>query len=303
MDVRRSAARAVKPLSNLHARPLAPRDVVLRGPARVRDVFEAVAPAKVKSLAATPFTPPTRGAWTVDRQTGKSADPVTLYVHGSLTDLEDTLAKAGWTKADPQGLGASIRYVGAALQQECLNAITYAANHLRGLEIGLAGVFGIHFPEPAPLPPPHVDGVDRMPVSAQTLDGKPFVSAWECNNNPLGGRDHVRIFDTGQRDSSGLPVYAISPILDTGIRFAPDHPESGFMFHTVAPDAAPERDKFLGLLTTFGNVSGLKTLSLPFGGPSSLGEKVLDASAFELTLKARHALGSGSTGQTLLAAR
>jgi hypothetical protein len=239
----------------------------------------------------------------LDHQTGKSADPVTLYVHGSLQDLEDTLAKAGWTKADPQGVGASIRYVGAALKEECLKAITYAANHLRGLEVGLAGVFGVHLPEPKPLPPPHVDGVDRMPVSGQTLDGKPFVSAWECNNDPLGGRDHVRIFDTGQRDASGLPVYAVSPIRDTGIRFAPDHPESGFMFHTVAPDAAPERDKFLQLLTTFGNVSGLKTLSLPFGGPSSLGEKVLDASAFELTLKSRQALGSGPAGQALLAAR
>jgi len=268
------------------------------------DAFDGAAQTKgARSAAGTPFTPPTAGVWTTDTVTGKRSDPVTLYVHGTLSDVEDTLAKAGWTQADPRGWGATVRYVGAALKQEALNAVTYAANHLRGLEIGLAGVFGVHLPEPTPQLPPHVDGVDRMPVSTQSVDGKPFVSAWECNNNPLGGRDHVRIFDTGQRDASGLPVYGVSPIQDTGIRFAPDHPESGFMFHTVAPDAAPERDKFLKLLTTFGNVSGLTRLPLEFGGPSALGERVQDGTAYELTLHRRAALGSGATERPLLAAR
>lgn len=301
MEVRGSASRPVKPLSST---PLSPPGTAQprANVRRPQDAFEATSPPRVRAAQSTPFTLPTQGVWSTDTQTGNRSDPVTLYVHGNLSDLEATLAQAGWTKADPQGWSASFHYIGAALKQEALSAIHWAGEHLSGLEVGLAGVFGVHLPTPEPTPPPHVDGVDRMPVSAQTVGGKPFVSAWEANNNPLGGRDHVRIWDTGQRDAQGLPVFAVSPVRDSGIRFAPDHPESGFLFHTVESNVGLERDKLLALLRANGTVRDLHEVSLAFGGPSYIGEKVDDSKVYELTLGVPPpASGQGPSAQPVIA--
>lgn len=286
MSVRRADSRPLStPVPLTPSAPPARRNAVAT-PVRTGDTFDSAAAVKLPlaQTGSAPFTRPTQGAWTQDVHTGLRSDPVTIYVHGNLSDLEGTLTRAGWSKADPQGLSASVHYAGAAVKQEALNALTYAANRLRGVEIGLAGVFGRHI-DPAPVKAPHVAGVDRMPVSAQTVDGKRLVSAFECNNNPLGGRDHLRIFDTGKRDANGLPVYEIAASRDAGIRFAPDHPETGFMFHTVEADVGPERDKVLRLLTASGNATDVQRFTVPFGAPSSIGERVPDSTAYELTLR------------------
>jgi hypothetical protein len=262
-------------------------------PAVTRDTFVAPTPSPTRGTPSAPSAPatfalPTQGQWTSDLKTGARSDPATIYVHGSLGDIETSLQNAGWTKADPQGLGASVRYVGAALKQEAYKAISWFGKHVDGIELGLAGAIGMH---PKPLLPqtaPYVEGVDKMPVSAQTLNGQKLVAAFEENNDPLGGRHHLRIFDTGQKDAQGKPVFAIAASRDTGIRFAPDHPETGFMFHTVEPDVDAERDRVIGALAKGGEVSGLTKTQVPFGPASKIGEFVGDSSLYELNLSTQH---------------
>jgi hypothetical protein len=123
-----------------------------------------------------------------------------------------------------------------------------------------------------------------MPVSPQLLKGRPLVAAFEQGNNPTGGRNHLRIFDTGQRDPQGQPVYAIAASRDTGITFAPNHPETGFLFPSVQSDVTRERNFVLSALEKSGQVSNVVTHPMPFAGASSLGERVGDSKVIELSL-------------------
>ena len=251
-----------------------------------RDVFVAgptVIPLR-NSAPTRPFALPSTPEWTVDEQ-GNRADPVTLYVHGSRLELENALEAAGWTRADPAGLFSTVRYVGAALCEEVSKAVAFAAKQLNGIEIGIAGVFGLH---PKPLFPTehaHVKDVDRMPVSPQRLRGAPSLEAYQRDNDPLGGRHHLRIFGTGENDASGQPVFAIAASRDTGIRFAPEHPETGFLFHTVESNVAHERDFVLSALRQGGQLSSVKSFERDFGGESVHGEQVRDGKGYELTLQ------------------
>ena len=45
-----------------------------------------------------------------------------------------------------------------------------------------------------------------MAVSPQTFEGAKTTVSYERNDEPLGGRDHLRIFATGQRDAKGALV-------------------------------------------------------------------------------------------------
>jgi hypothetical protein len=250
----------------------------------------------VPAPVARGFKPPaTTGVWTQDAK-GAKADPVTLYVHGSLDDVKHALAQGGWTEADPRSLGANVRYLGAAAKHEILQAMTSVANHLDGLEVGLAGVFGFKAPPLFHAKTPYTPGVDRMPVSPQTMGGHPMLTAFERDNDPLGGRHHLRIFDTGERDAQGKEVFAIAASRDSGIRFAPDHPECGFLFHTVEEDVSKERDFVAKTMAQGSPGASQRSFGLPWGGGSTYGEFVGDSKGAELTLPARPPVGSSPIG-------
>jgi hypothetical protein len=250
---------------------------------------KAAAPAEKDGFASgaerEPFDAPKTGQWTLDAK-GRPADPVTLYVHGTLEQLEGALVADGWSKADAGTPAADARYAGAAVAQESLKGVADLNKKLdphidrleERLDHGRLPVV-VDLADQAP----ELKAVDRMPVSIQTYNGRPLVAAYERNNDPLGGRDHLRLFDTGQKDASGAPVYAIAASKDSGLRLAPDHPETGFVFHKVQPDVGGERDAVLASLKKQG-ASVTQELSLGWPGTSVYGEQVVDGKAFELTL-------------------
>ena len=231
-----------------------------------------------------PFVRPAAGEWTLDAKGAKS-DPVTIYVHGSLDQLDGALASAGWTRADPKGLQANLRYVSAASKQELFKALAFSARQADDLEVGLAGAFGLRVHPWLRTTPRHVAAVDRMPVSPQTYRGQLLVQAYEQHNDPLGGRDHLRIFATGEKDAQGREVYAVAASRDVGLRFAPDHPECAFLFHTVQGNVAAERDLVLRSLQASGHVGATQLFALPYGAPSKIGERVGDGRGYEVTLR------------------
>ncbi|MBS2030086.1 MAG: LssY C-terminal domain-containing protein [Deltaproteobacteria bacterium] len=265
--------------------PPAPRASPAARPAVGGDSFQAARTAKVAlgDAGPPPFVKPAQGEWTLDTQ-GNRSDPVTMYVHGSLSQVEQALSQSGWTQADPAGLAANVRYVGAAAKEEVGKALSWAAQKVDGLATGIAGAFGIHLHPWTTPKPPDVPGVNKMPVSVQSYRGQKLVAAYEMNNDPLGGRDHLRIFATGQKDAQGNDVYAIAASRDTGIVFAPNHPESAFLFHAVQPDVGSERDLVLKNLQSTGSVSNVKTFNASYGAPSGIGEYVGDSKGYELTL-------------------
>lgn len=282
MNVRRSDG--TQPLAAPAPTSAPPRNA-LRAPT------DAFVTSKMMSSPPVPppgdsFQRPTSGEWTRDVH-GDPSDPVTFYVHGNLADIEAALKNSGWSEADPHGLPSSLKYLGAAAQEEIYKALAFAGKGLDDLETGIAGAFGLHLDPLFPTKAPYVPGVDKMPVSTQTYRGKQLITAFEKDNDPLGGRHHLRIFATGQTDQNGQPVFAIAASHDVGIRFAPDHPESGFLFHTVEPNVDGERDLVLSSLQQGGTVSGLTSFQLPFGGPSPIGEFVGDSKGYELSLGAR----------------
>lgn len=241
-------------------------------------------PLSLQGDVQRPFVPPTAGEWTADQATGQRSDPVTIYVHGSLDQVETSLGATGWTQADPKSLSANLRYVGAAAKQEISKALAKVAQGIDGLEVGIGGAFGVHLHPWLETQPRYVPGVDRMPVSNQTYRGQVEVAAFEKNNDPLGGRDHLRIFATGEKDAQGRDVYAIAASRDSGIVFAPNHPECAFLFHAVTPDVDGERDNVLQSLQQANPGAQTQSFTLPFGKASKIGEYVGDGKAVDVVL-------------------
>jgi hypothetical protein len=199
---------------------------------------------------------------------------VTIEVHGPLPELEHLFEDDGWTLADKPSVGADLRYFGAAVHQELDDAMAASGRYVDGFGAKL------HLPLPR-LGTPQVAAVQRMPLSAQTLAGEPSVAEFEKNNEPLGGRDHFRLYATGEHDSAGEPIEEIAASRDTGVYFAPNHPESFFLFHHVATDVDPERDMVLGSLTRQGARATPFTESYgDFGGAL----EVPDSTGYDVTL-------------------
>ena len=112
--------------------------------------------------------------------------------------------------------------------------------------------------------------VASMPVSKQSLEGKVFRAAYEFANNPVGGRHHIRVFDTGRADDKGRPVWATAATQDIGIMFDPKRPEQGFMNHRVARNTDGERD-FLGNALKSGGAQLELAGPIDYGGKNQYG--------------------------------
>ncbi len=218
------------------------------------------------------FALPRSGQWTLDAK-GELADPVTVYVHGMLEQIESALKADGWTPANAGSLASNVRYVGAATAQETLDGVAGLNQDLNDW---------LHRPL-LPEKERVVRGVQQMPVSLQSLAGRLLLAAYERNNEPLGGRDHLRIFDTGQKDAQERPVYAIAASRDSGIKFAPHHPETAFLFHAVQPDVSGERAAVVQSLELMG-ARVLHEVGLGWAGASVYGEKVADGLAYDVAM-------------------
>jgi N-acetyl-anhydromuramyl-L-alanine amidase AmpD len=200
---------------------------------------------------------PPQGQWTNDAH-GQKCDPVNVYAFGAFAALEKALLAAGWTRAAANNMVNNVKYIGDAVEWGEVKAQDAYAQLLNRIP-------GVHVPE-MKVPEDDEKVVASMPVSQQSLDGKPFEAAYEFANNPVGGRHHIRIFDSGRQDAKGRAVWSIAATQDIGIMFDPKRPEQGFMNHRCASNTDGERDFLANALKSAG-------AQIESGGPIDYGAK------------------------------
>jgi hypothetical protein len=207
---------------------------------------------------------------------------VNIYVHGSLDQLKGALSKAGWTEAAVNNKADNVKYLehvpeheGIALLNKVDGALSKGLEKLTGKKIDLQ------------VKDPNEKTIDSMPVSNQTLDGQPNIASFENNNNPLAGRDHLRIFDTGKVDGAGNHVFAIAASRDTGIKFDKNRPEQGFLNHAVESNTDLERNTVVSALESTNLVGETRQFKVPYGAAPApaTGAKPQDSQAYDLVLK------------------
>src|SRR5438128_2719741 len=208
-----------------------------------------------------PWALPSKGQWTNDAH-GVKSDPINVYAFGPFDALEKALLAGGWSRAADNKFANNAKYIGSAVEWGGVKAEDVVA-HL------MNRVPGVHVPE-MKLEKDDQKVVASMPVSQQTLDGRPFVAAYECANNPVGGRHHIRVFDAPQNDDKGRLVWAIAATQDVGIMFDPKRPEQGFMNHRVAANSDGERD-FLTQALRSGGGKIETTVAIEYGGKNQYG--------------------------------
>lgn len=212
-------------------------------------------------MAPTVWKPPPAGEWCTNPK-GHKGDPINLYVHGDLKEIEAAFSAGGWSIAKPDNTSSSVNYVASAAGEEILHKPAQAA--VGGVTKAWDWMSGHHDKAPH-VPDPFKGHVDSMPVSDMYFKGAKQVVAFEQGNTPTGGRHHFRIFDTFEVDPEGRHVWAIAASRDKGIVFDKNKPQTGFTTHVVDPDTDSERDTVLKLLENAGHVTHLHLLAVKFG--------------------------------------
>lgn len=229
---------------------------------------------------ANTFTVPTKGEW-VQNVKGAKSDPINLYVHGSLEELRAAFLKSGWLEPTPKSTKSMLTYGAAAAVEIGARTVDHFLDKATGAWDKVT-----HRHDQAPhVPHPTKNVVDRMPIAHLFFNGKPDVLSFEKDNDPTGGRHHFRVFDTGKKDSSGKPVWAIAASLDVDTVVALDRPEQMFINHLIDPNADKERDEVLASLRSANAVGSVKEHQLPFGEPAPTGLHSEDGRVFEVVLK------------------
>jgi hypothetical protein len=232
----------------------------------VLNAYRPVAPAATRSASTATWSMPTRTEWTLG-STGGRSDPVNLYLHGSLSQVESALRAGGWTQAKPLTLENKVEFGFATGFDEAVKGF----DALTGLS--------------APVPKLVRQAVASEPVSTLTYRGRPQVVAFEKDNDPLGGRHHLRVFATGKVDASGRPVWAVAATQDSGVVFAPSRPDQFFLNHVVTPNADIERDLVASSLAKAGQVSSQSSARLPYGPPAGNGITSRDSRVLDVVLR------------------
>jgi hypothetical protein len=213
--------------------------------------------------------PTTKGEW-VQNASGRKSDPVNLYVHGSLDQLRRTFEAAGWKVPAAKTTPNMLRYGAGAVLDETVRGVESLWHKVTGRKDKLWH--------------PTANIVATMPIAHLYYRGKPDVLSLERDNDPLGGRHHFRVFDTGQRDAQGKQVWAIAASLDVDTVLALDRPEQGFINHLIDKNADKERDEVLRTLHQQGAVATQRTVSLAFGKPAPTGLHSEDSRVFDVAL-------------------
>lgn len=149
------------------------------------------------------------------------SDVIGIAVIGSLAQLQDALADAGWTRAVPMSLRADfVTFVKAA----------------KG------------------------EGYDAQPVSELVLDGHPPSDVYEKVADTFVKRHHFRVWrwpeTAAPNDSTAL--WLIAATHDTGLMFSSQRHS---FTHTVDPHIDLERDKIVSDLVAAGRVAALSYVS------------------------------------------
>jgi hypothetical protein len=192
------------------------------------------------------WAPPLQGEWSVDKK-GNKSDPVNLYLHGSLDQVKQALTQAGWTKARPKTVVNNLRFGLFAIPGAIERGAVKLFNKLTGKHVQLN--------DSDPL----YHEVNQEPVDDLLFDGKTQVVAFEKDANPLGGRHHLRVFDTGRVDEKGQPVWAVAASRDTGLKIDLHRYKTMFLNHVVEPNADHERDVLMRDLRAGGAVQSVQT--------------------------------------------
>jgi hypothetical protein len=227
--------------------------------------------------------PPTTGQWTLDAH-GMRSDPVNLYVHGSLPQLKAALSQAGWSEAAVNNSHDNLKYVESVPVHE---AIAAGNALIEGVEKVWDKLTHHRYRADTDLSDPTRRTIASMPVSPQTLEGHPNCAAFEMHNDPLGGRDHLRIFDTGKVDAQGQHVWAIAASRDTGIKLDPNRPEQAFLNHAVEKNTDGERNTVVHSLSFSSLLHSIREFKLAYGTQAApaTGAMPADQQAFDLVLK------------------
>jgi hypothetical protein len=229
---------------------------------------------------ATAWKPPTSMEW-VSNSRGLPEDVIGMYVHGSLESMVSAFEKAGWTKAMPRNLATDTLYVVGTILDSASVLISRTVFEAEKL---LKKIF--HHPKKLKrLPDPLKGIVQRMPVSPESLCGKASVLAMEMNNNPVGGRDHFRVYSMPEKDEEGRPVWALAASRDIRIKFDPHGVTSFFMTHVPQSDEDFERDFVLGSLQALNVIQKTDVIQLePTGIAPANGAYSKDGRVYDVVL-------------------
>ena len=228
----------------------------------------------------TPWTQPTTIEW-VSNAEGEPTDVVGIYIHGSLDTVVSAFEQTGWTKAFSRNFGTDVLYgIGFVLD------IGPAVADWGALEVEKVFNHIFHWPRKIhEIPNPVNVIVQRMPVSPEQLCGYKSLLAMEMNNNPIGGRDHFRVYSLPQKDAQGRPVWAIAASRDVRIKFDIHAPGALFLTHVPESDEDFERDFVLESLKNMNVIERTDVLQLaPTGVAESNGAYSKDGRVYDVVI-------------------
>lgn len=183
--------------------------------------YDALSPtALAAAQARSPGT--TTPQQCISSPNGQLHEPVTLTVTGTQAQLQAALEKAGWVVAKPNTTANGV-----------LSGVSLASS-LPGLSKYISV------------------GDSGGAMSSMLLDGKPQVMAFEKNDDQHRGRDHLRVFATGQINASGQPIWAIAATRDTAFKL---NTATLSASHVIDHDIDPERNQVMADLLGSGEVA------------------------------------------------
>jgi hypothetical protein len=185
------------------------------------------------------WVPPSAAEWSYTN-TGERSGLVNIYVHATLADLKKALHVAGYILAKPESAANNAEYVAAAARMIATDGHVSAKTRYT---------------------------IASMPVSPETVCGFVQVASFEKDNQILGGRHHLRIFNINRVDDNGVAVWAISALRDSKITMNITQVKTLFFYHAVDPNVDQERDMVVSDL----NKSGL--ISNQYTDPLSVADK------------------------------
>lgn len=191
-----------------------------------------------QATASDVWSAPTDFQWAMSKESGgQPVDVVNIYVHGtqpdrakSLADLKAAFEAECWMEAYPNNLLHDVEY---PLLVPVFWLDVGARTLARKISKGFHKLFHWKRVKSPIKPDPIMRAEDKMPLSTSYVEGMAPVAEFELGNDPAGGRDHFRVFDTGANDENGLPIFGIAASWDAGIGFDIHEPERFFLTHKI----------------------------------------------------------------------
>jgi hypothetical protein len=162
----------------------------------------------------------------IQSSNGTPHEPVNVVVAATKEELVSALENAGWHQADQLNTVTGLKTLGTLADRLPL---------VRDV---------VHY------------NYQSAPVSDQYLHGRVSDMAFEKNANHDLCRDHIRIWDSGQKSPDGRPIWEIAATRDIGVDV---HPKTKHSTHLVDKNIDLERDQLVADLLDTGAVQGYKT--------------------------------------------